>query len=232
LVVAGFLVGAVIALQVPSTAQEADEGPTERTITVTGNAKITVDPDEAVVSFGVRTQADKAQAAMDLNSAKMKGVLDALRALGLGDEDLATSMIELWPRYDDRGEIITGYDASNQIEVIIRDLGMVGRVLDTAVEAGANVAGGISFRVSDENEGLDAALAEAVTDAKAKAETMAAAADATVGQVVTIIENNGGGVPGPYYAERMAYAAADMAVPVEPPTIETNVSVSATWALI
>lgn len=232
MVVAGFLVGAVIALQVPSTAQETDDGSTERTITVTGNAKITVDPDEAVVNLGVRTQADRAQAAMDANSIKMNQVLDALRKLGLGDDDLATSMIELWPRYDDRGELITGYDASNQIEVTIRDLAMVGRVLDTAVDAGANVAGGISFRVSDENEGLDAALAEAVTDAKAKAETMAAAAEATVGPVVTIIENNGGGQPGPYYDERMAYAAGDMAVPVETPTIETNVSVSVTWTLI
>jgi uncharacterized protein YggE len=167
---------------------------------------------------------------MDLNSQKMSKVLDALREMGLGDDDLATSLIELYPRYDDRGEVVTGYDASNEIEVTIRDLGSVGRVLDTAVGAGANVAGGITFRVSDANEGLDEALAEAVVDARAKAETMAAAADAGIGQVMTIVEQ-AGVQPGPYYAERVAYAGADMAVPVETPTIETTVSVSVTWQL-
>jgi len=233
LVVAGFLAGAVIALQVPSVAQDTGgDGPTERTITVNGTAKITADPDEALVSLGVRTQAERAQDAMDQNSAKMKAIIDALHDLGFGDDDLATSMIELYPRYDDRGETITGYDASNQIEVTIHDLSMVGRVLDTGVDHGANIAGGIRFRVSDENAGLDVALASAVEDAKAKAATMAGAADASIGQVVTIVENGRGGGPEPYYAERVAYAAADMAVPVETPTIESEVSVTVTWALI
>ena len=156
---------------------------------MTGTAKITADPDEALVSLGVRTQAERAQEAMDLNSAKMQEVIDALHDLGFGDDDLATSMIELYPRYDDRGETITGYDASNQIEVTIHDLRLVGRVLDTGVDHGANIAGGYRFRVSDENAGLDDALASAVEDAKAKAETMAGAADANVGEVVTIVEN-------------------------------------------
>jgi uncharacterized protein YggE len=233
LVVAGFLAGAVIALQIPSVAQDTGgDGPTERTITVNGTAKISADPDEAIVTLGVRTQAERAQEAMDQNSAKMKQVIDALHALGFGDDDLATSMIELYPRYDDRGETITGYDASNQIEVTIHDLSKVGRVLDTGVDNGANVAGGIRFRVSDENAGLDEALASAVEDAKAKAQTMAGAADANVGEVVTIVENGGGGGPQPYYAERVMYAAADAAVPVEAPTIETEVSVTVTWSLV
>ncbi len=232
LVVAGFLAGAVLALQVPSVAQDSgDDGATERTITVTGTAKIAADPDEAIVSLGVRTQADRAQTAMDQNSQAMNEVLDALRDLGLGDDDLATSMIELYPRYDNQGNAVIGYDASNQIEVTIRDLSLVGRVLDTGVDHGANIAGGIRFRVSDENAGQDRALADAVTDARAKAETMAGAADAGVGEAVTIVESSPGGEPGPYYAERVAYAAADAAVPVEAPTIETEVSVTVTWRL-
>lgn len=230
--VAGFLVGAVLALQVPSVAQEPDNKGVERTITVSGTATITVDPDEAVVMLGVRTEAPRAQDALDQNSVKMAKVLAALRELGLDDDDLATSMLELYPRYDNSGNAIVGYDASNQISVTMTDLDGVGRVIDTAVDHGANVAGGISFRVSDANEGLDAALAEAVGDAKDKAATMASAADAGIGRVVTILEQ-GQNQPGPYYyEERMAYAAAgDMAVPIETPTIETQVSVSVTWEL-
>jgi uncharacterized protein len=231
LTLAGFLVGAIVALQVPSVAQEADDGRMERTITVNGSAKISVDPDEAFVNVGVRTEAPRAQDAMNQNAAKMQKVLDALRKLGLGDDDLATTNLELYPRYDHNGEQVIGYDAMNQVQVTVRDLSTVGQVLDTAVSNGANVAGGIAFRVSDENAGLAEALASAVEDAKSKAGTMAAAADARVGEVVTIVEQSQGGIPGPYYAERMAYAAADMAVPVETPTIETHVSVAVTWRL-
>jgi hypothetical protein len=125
---------------------------------------------------------------------------------------------------------VIGYDAINEIEATIRDLALVGKVLDTGVDAGANVAGGITFRVSDENEGLDRALADAVLDAQGKAETMAAAADAGLGQVLTIVEQSRG-IPGPIYAEDVALTAGDRAVPVEPPTIETSVSVTVTWAL-
>jgi hypothetical protein len=232
LVVAGFLAGAVLALQVPSVAQETDgDEPTERTITVTGTATITADPDEAVVTLGVRTQADRAQAAMDQNTREMNEVLQALRDLGLGEDDLATSLIELNPRYSNDGTAIVGYDAANQVEVTVRDLALVGRVLDTGVDHGANVAGGIRFRLSDGNAGEDRALADAVTDARAKAETMAAAADAGIGEPLTIVESSGGGQPGPYYAEAVSYAAADMAVPVETPTIETEVAVTVTWRL-
>jgi uncharacterized protein YggE len=232
LVVAGFLAGAVLALQVPSVAQETDgDEPTERTITVTGTATITADPDEAVVTLGVRTQADRAQAAMDQNTREMNEVLQALRDLGLGDDDLATSLIELNPRYSNDGTAIVGYDAANQVEVTVRDLALVGRVLDTGVDHGANVAGGIRFRLSDGNAGEDRALADAVTDARAKAETMAAAAEAGIGEPITIVESSGGGQPGPYYAEAVSYAAADMAVPVETPTIETEVAVTVTWRL-
>jgi hypothetical protein len=232
LVVAGFLAGAVLALQVPSVAQETDgDEPTERTITVTGTATITADPDEAVVTLGVRTQADRAQAAMDQNTREMNEVLQALRDLGLGEDDLATSLIELNPRYSNDGTAIVGYDAANQVEVTVRDLALVGRVLDTGVDHGANVAGGIRFRLSDGNAGEDRALADAVTDARAKAETMATAADAGIGEPLTIVESSGGGQPGPYYAEAVSYAAADMAVPVETPTIETEVAVTVTWRL-
>jgi hypothetical protein len=168
---------------------------------------------------------------MDQNTREMNEVLQALRDLGLGEDDLATSLIELNPRYSNDGTAIVGYDAANQVEVTVRDLALVGRVLDTGVDHGANVAGGIRFRLSDGNAGEERALADAVTDARAKAETMATAADAGIGEPLTIVESSGGGQPGPYYAEAVSYAAADMAVPVETPTIETEVAVTVTWRL-
>jgi uncharacterized protein YggE len=229
---AGIALGVVVALSLPSTAQSTDDRPTERTISVSGSARLDADPDEAVVRLGVRTQAATAQDAMDQNSAKMARVIAALRELGLGDEDLATSTLNLSPRYEDRGRSLVGYDASNDVQATIRDLASVGRVIDAAVGAGADVAGGIQFRLSDENQGVDRALAAAVENAKAKADAMASAAGTSVGQVVTIAEQGRGS----YGDERFGYAAdfeaaAVQSVPIEVPTIDTQVTVSVTWAL-
>ena len=231
LVVAGFLVGGLIALQVPSTAQQTNDGTTERTITVTGSATISAKPDEAVVSLGVQTQATKAQDAMDQNAARMTQVFEALKAMGIGDADLATASISLDPMWDDHGQTVIGFQARNQIDVTVHDMGQVGAVIDAGIGAGANLAGGIMFRLSDQNQGVDDALARAVQDAKAKADTMASAADASIGQVVTIAESGSPG-PQPYY-DRMALTGAEaVSTPVDPPTIETEVQVTVTWQLV
>lgn len=229
---AGIALGVVAALSLPSAAQSTGDGPTERTISASGSARLNADPDEALVRFGVRTQATTAQDAMDQNSAKMARVIAALREFGLGDPDLATSTLNLSPHYEDRGRTLVGYDASNDVQATIHDLASVGRVIDAAVQAGADVAGGIQFRLSNENQGVDEALAAAVENAKSKADAMASAAGASVGQVVTITEQGGRA----YGDQRFGYAAdfeaaALQSIPIEAPTIDTQVTVSVTWTL-
>ena len=237
LVVAGFLAGALIALQIPSTAQTPSPSdaatPATRTITVTGTATVRAKPDEAVVNLGVHTEAEKAQDAMDRNAAAMNRVFDALKALGISDADLATSYISLNPMWTSDGREVTGYQADNTVDVTIHDMAKVGRVIDAAVGAGANLAGGITFRLSDANVGVNHALADAVGNAKAKADAMAAAADAQVGDVVTIVESSAPGpIPYPYMDKAYAGAAVEAPTPVNPPTIETQVSVTVTWNLV
>ncbi|HTG46537.1 MAG TPA: SIMPL domain-containing protein [Actinomycetota bacterium] len=235
LVLVGVLLGAVVALQVPSLAQSSGTPGTtgttdQRTVTVSGTATISAKPDQADVSLGVHTQAGSAQDAMDQNAAKMNAVLAALKKLGIGDADLATTNVSLDPVWSSNGNSIVGYQADNEIDVTVHDMGRVGTVIDTAVGAGANLAGGITFSLSDQNQGVNEALAKAVQDARGKADAMAAAADAQVGQVVKMEQTSN---PGPQpYAERVAFGAAATApTPVNPPTIQTDVTVSVTWAL-
>ena len=189
-VIAGFLAGAVLALQVPSVAQSpaSGDGAATRSITVTGIATVRAKPDEAVVSLGVHTEAEKAQEAMEQNAAKMNQVFAALEDLGIGDADLATSYISLNPMWTSDGREVTGFQADNTVDVTIHEMGKVGKVIDAAVDAGANIANGITFRLSDANAGVNEALAKAVENARTKADAMAEAADATVGEVLTIAE--------------------------------------------
>ncbi len=227
---AGLILGLVVALTLPSlgdpTPTPSPEAP-NRTVTVTGTATIRSQPDEAVVTLGVQTQDQSAQAAMQENANKMTDVLKVLIDRGVRRDDIATSGISLYPNYSDDGRFITGFTAQNQVNVTVRDMGTVGEVIDAAVAAGANMMSGVSFQLSNENQGIDRALQEAVANARSKAEVLSQAGGATLGDVLQISETNYAPGP-PIFAET---AAAGAPTPVMPPTIETQVSVTVTWAL-
>jgi uncharacterized protein YggE len=229
---AGLVLGLAVALTLPVLAQDSspEPGTLERTVTVSGVATIRSAPDQAVVTLGVQTQGATAEEAMASNADSMNDVLAALRDEGIGSNDLATAWINLYPNYSDSGLTIVGYTAENQVYVTVRDMDRIGRVIDRAVEAGANLTSGISFSVSEENEGLDQALQEAVANARDKAEVLAGASGAQLGAVVQVSEVSAPS-PSPLYRD-YAVAEAGAAPPIEAPTLETQVSVTVVWELL
>ncbi len=187
-----------------------------RTITVTGSGEVQAEPDMAVVSIGARNTAPTARAAMDLTSAAAGAVMARLGAAGIEARDMQTGQISLNPVWDhrggsDEGPRVTGFEAAITLTVRVRDLSVLGGVLDAAVSDGANALGGLSFAVADPAPLLSQARAQAVADAKAKAEEMAAAAGVTLGPVQTISEQ-GAMRPQPMMMEMARSAAADMPI--------------------
>lgn len=228
---AGLALGLAAALTLPSLAQTSPEpGSMERTVTVNGTATIRSTPDEAVVTLGVQTQGETAEEAMSANAQAMDRVLAALQNEGIGSNDLATAWINLYPTYGETGMTIVGYSAENQVQVTIHDVGRIGRVIDQAVEAGANLTSGITFGMSDENAGVDDALGDAVADARHKAEILADASGAELGVVLHVSEAGTSSPPSVYYSRAEAVDVA--ATPIETPTLETQVSVTVTWELL
>ncbi len=234
-VIAGVVLGTIVALQVPSFAQDTGSSApstTQRTVTVSGTATIKSAPDEAVVGLGVQTQANTAQGALSLNASKMLKVLQALADQGVDKADVATSSVSLYPTYGQNGMDITGYQAANEVNVTLHDMNKVGPVIDAAVGAGANFTNGVTFQLSDQNQGVNQALTAAVADARSKAQTLAAAGDAQLGQVVSIQETSAPSGPPVYYGrDAVAGAAASVPTPIQPPTLETQVSVTVVWGL-
>jgi uncharacterized protein YggE len=195
---------------------------------VAGSGTVTSQPDQAVINLGVQTQASDASDALRENSTRMQAVIQALHALGIAPADISTYAVNLYPNYDPNGSGTNGFVAENDIAVTVHDLSLVGRAIDAAVGAGANLTSGVSFTLSDGNRGVGDALRRAVADAHAKAEALAAAAGARLGDVVSITESNDGFVP-PIFAD--ARGAAE-SMPVSPPQIQTTVSVTVVWALV
>lgn len=231
---AGLLFGLVAALTLPSLAQSstpsAGAGGSSRTVTVTGSASIRSVPDEAVVALGVQTQAPTAQGAMQQNASRMNDVMKAILGDGVKPADIATAWVNLYPNYDSGGTAIVSYAAQNQVNVTVRDLSNVGSIIDDAVGAGANLSSGIQFQLSDQNQGVERALGDAVANARAKAEALASAGDASLGSVVTITEGTTPQYPPiPFAADA---GRAEASTPISPPTLETQVTVTVVWSLV
>ncbi len=205
----------------------------EPQVTVAGEGQVAAAPDLATVRLGVVAEAGAAAAATEALSADLGPVIDALVAEGVAPADIETGTLVLSPVYaepapDGRAPEIGSYRAESLVSVELRRTADLGRILATAVEAGANRIDGVSFALSDPDAVADAALADAMADAMRKAGVIAEAAGMGLGPVRSIAETGGGG-PGPIMMEARA-AMAD--VPIAPGRIETTARLSVTFDLV
>src|SRR5690606_28478513 len=132
--------------------------------------------DIATVSAGVVTQAADADAAMRANAAQMERVMAAVRRAGIAERDVQTAGVNVHPQYDYRDGStpkITGYQASNTVNLNVRDIGDLGAVLDALVASGANQVHGPSFDVDQKDAAYDEARRAALTKARARADMYA-----------------------------------------------------------
>jgi len=163
----------------------------DQLITVTGEATVAVAPEAAVIRIGVSSLDKTARDASDANAKQMTAVIAAIKNDGIAERDIQTSRLSLQPQYDasKAGPArLTGFQATNQITVRIRDIEKLPTVLDRAIAAGANEMSGIEFVVPEQSKLLDRAREDAVADARRKAELYARAAGAKLGRVVAITE--------------------------------------------
>ena len=161
-------------------------------LTVQGSATVSVKADYATLSIGVQTDDTTVALSQNANAAAMNAVLAALHAMGIDKDDITTSSFNVYS-YDDSSLLTkksTKYHVTNMLTVTVRDLTLIGTVIDTATAAGANVLGGLSFESTARNEAYQKAMTRAVEDAKTKAQVLAAAAGKTLGELLSI-ETNG-----------------------------------------
>ena len=158
-------------------------------------------PDVATISAGVVTQAADANAAMRDNAdADGQGDDRPSRSAGIAERDIQTSGISVTPQYkyaENTAPTITGYQASNTVNIKVRDIGKLGKVLDALVASGANQVNGPAFEVDKPEPAYDEARLAALTKAKARAETYAKAMGLRVRRVVSIAEGGAAHPPMP-----------------------------------
>ena len=165
------------------------------TITVTGSAVVTLEADYAQVSVGVSTSAKTVDEASKQNAKAIHTVIEALKAAGVKEDDIATSNYSVHAEYDYSslgGQKLSGYNVTNQLNVVIRDMEHIGATLDKATAAGANNIYNIQFLSTKADEAQDEATTYAVQDAMRRAKLLAEAAGLQLGNIVSISDSTGG----------------------------------------
>jgi uncharacterized protein YggE len=183
---------------------------TPKTISLTGAGSAAAQADQATIDLGVQITADSASEAIGENADAMSAVIQAIKALGISEDDIVTTSYSVYPQYDwtESGRVFNGYTVTNLVQVTVKDLDVVGDVIDAAAEAGANQINGITFGLSDEmrEELKTNAYITALTDAQNKAELIADTLGLSISGVQSVTENSYVPVLSYSYAE-----GADMA---------------------
>lgn len=197
-----------------------------------GEAVISAPPDQAQIELGVVAQAPTAQAAAEQSARQLEAVLARLRKLLAGKAEIRTAGYSLSPNYryprDGGKPEITGYTASNIVQVRTRDLAGVGPVIDSATQSGANTVHSLQFMLRDDQAARSKALQEAVRKARAHAEAMAAAAGLKIVRVLALEQGEAQTIR-PVREPVMARAElAGAPTPIEPGSIEVRATVTLT----
>ena len=187
-------------------------------------------PDITTISAGVVTQAADANGAMRANAAQMDKVMAQIKAAGVAERDIQTSGVNLNPQYkyiENQNPTIIGYQASNNVNLKIRDIGKLGKVLDSLVASGANQINGPTFEIDQPEPVYDEARRAALDKAQARAQMYAKALGMQVRRIVSISE--GGGfqppVPMPMMMRAQAKGEADTAISPGETTLSVNLDV-------
>lgn len=197
-----------------------------------GTGEMASVPDEASISVGVTKSAPTvAEAQKQTNTAADK-IITELKKLGLSNVDIKTTNYSVNPNYGNdlmfpsRGTQ-NGYTVIQNLDIKVKPIEKVNKVVDTVTAAGANLIGGVNFTFSDSlQKSLEQeATIKAVNDAKEKAQTLANAAGVRLGKVINVVSSNNNPRPEPIM---MKASKSDQQEPTNITPGENTVTVSVT----
>jgi uncharacterized protein YggE len=239
--VAVILAGAVVLSAMdsnPTGGASAQEGDRTRTITVSGEGRVSLAPDTVMMTLGVDVRNEELDAAQTEAAEKMDAIIAALKGAGVAEQDIQTGSyyINVERDYNQPSQPLIGYIVSHTVTAKVRDTDKAGSTIEAAVDAGANNVGGVWFALENPSDAIKQAREQAVSDARARAEELARLSNATLGVVQHITEGYSNPVQPVPYANAEAGAAYDMATKSVAPTInpgqtEVVMSVTVTYAI-
>lgn len=210
-----------------SYAQETKQIPQ---INVSGEGKIKVVPDQAMLTVTVETKGNNAKEVKKINDEQMESVLKLIKKMNLPATDYKTQRVSLNPQYDYEKKKNT-YNAQQTIEILLKDLSKYDELMEGIVANGVNRIDNVVFQSSKLAQYQSEARKMAMKEAKWKAEDYVAVLGQKVGKALTITDNSQTYYPQPVFATMRKMEMSDSAAPRETLatgeiTITANVSVN------
>ena len=208
------------------------------TLSIAGEGTIKVVPEEATVTLGVSAFAESAEEAQQKNAEVLTAVTECVKSFSIDEKDISTGEISVREQYDyeQSPPEITGYVVYADLTVTVRDMDVLGSLISEAFAAGATDISGPEYSAGDTDALYQAALAEAVENAKQKANTIAQSAGVLLSEVPISITEQGTQDSGMLYSTRAlndTAAAEDtsLAAPIEVPEIEVTAAVNVVYEI-
>jgi uncharacterized protein len=218
-----------LALAVTSAAAQTTFTP-RRIIRAVGEGKVSGKPDQVQIDFAVVTQASTAQEAAAQNATLSTAVLNALKQLLGATADLKTLNYSLSPVYnyprDNSAPTLSGFVASNTVEATSSNLDLPGRIIDTAIQAGANRVDSLRFTIKDEQPLRGQALRLAAQQARTHADAIATGLGVRLGAVANAAETYSTAIPYADIRGGIGTGASAPATPVQPGTVDVTATVT------
>lgn len=206
---------------------DIEHRPSGTLISISSEGKATQAPDIAHISAGVVTEADESKTAMQANAKQMDKLMKAIKNAGVDEKDVQTSGLSLIPRFNyqsNQKPQIVGYRANNNVNITVRKLDELSKVIDALAAEGANQIHGPNFSIDDTETLLNKARETALNQAKVRAEAYAKSLGTKVRRIVSISEGSRGGMPRPMMRAEAAVATSSTSTPIAPG--ESSVSVN------
>jgi hypothetical protein len=250
LAIIALVIVSVFGIMRPAMIARSPENPNQRTITVNGTGTVETAPDEALLNLAVNTHAPTADQAATYNANTMSQVIQAILGLsslnpGITKDDITTTDYSLTPVYSQANSCLTvspqpsitcttttqqliGYAVRNAIQVTVKDMTSIGKVLDAATQSGVNEIGGITFTfTNDTYTNLQKqALQQAIQDASNQAQTLATALGVQITGVVSVTPAY---VYQPYTYAKMN--AVSSGTPIQTGTLQVTVNVQVVYEI-
>lgn len=202
-------------------------------ISVTGEGKVKIVPDQAVITVGFQNSGKDAKEVKTLNDEVVDKVIKFLKKSGIAASDYKTNNVSLYKNYDYEKKKYN-FQASQTLSITLKDLSKYDEIMMGLNDAGVNSINGVEFKSSKIDEYERDARKKAILDAKQKAQDYVSVLGQKIGKALLITDNSQAYIPQPMYKSNMMAMATDSGAQRETLAVgelEINTNVSVTFAL-
>ncbi|HNP32582.1 MAG TPA: SIMPL domain-containing protein [Flavobacterium sp.] len=202
-------------------------------ISVTGEGKVKVTPDQVVINVGFQNTGKDAKEVKNLNDEVVDKVIRFLKKSGIPATDYKTNNVSLYKTYDyDKKKY--NFQANQSLTILLKDLSKYDDIMMGLNDAGVNSISGVEFKSSKMEDYEREARKKAILDAKQKAQDYVSVLNQKIGKALLITDNSQSYVPQPMYKGGMMAMASNADSSRETLAVgelEINTNVSVTFAL-